>query len=138
MEQNETYKPDCLQRSKNYRTWKFSMQMVLMAKDLWGVVGGDATTDTKRRNGDVRDSGSDVSKAMSAFFDVRLQICLSSEFSEIRCWDRDCQKLDRSVGLGAGTRIVKNSTGSARSGAGMKIKNSTGLRRVQGQKMSKT
>jgi hypothetical protein len=67
MEHDETYKPERLQGSKNYRTWKFSMQMVLMAKDLCGVVGGDAATDTKRRNGDVRDSGSDVSKAMSAF-----------------------------------------------------------------------
>jgi hypothetical protein len=29
-----------LEGSSNYRTWKFSMKMVLMSKDLWGVVDG--------------------------------------------------------------------------------------------------
>jgi gag-polypeptide of LTR copia-type len=46
MEHDKTCKPERLQGSKNYQTWKFSMQMVLMVKDLWGVVGGDAATDT--------------------------------------------------------------------------------------------
>ena len=33
----ETYKVEPLQGSANYRTWKFSMRMVLQAKDLWEV-----------------------------------------------------------------------------------------------------
>jgi hypothetical protein len=32
---------DLLQGSANYRTWKFSMRMTLLAKDLWEVVGGE-------------------------------------------------------------------------------------------------
>ena len=31
----ETYKIEPLQGSSNYRTWKFSMRMVLQARDLW-------------------------------------------------------------------------------------------------------
>src|SRR2546423_7019220 len=37
----ETYKVELLQGSTNYRTWKFSMRMVLQAKDLWEVVSGE-------------------------------------------------------------------------------------------------
>ena len=39
--QEETYKVEPLQGSANYRTWKFSMKMVLQAKDLWEVVSGE-------------------------------------------------------------------------------------------------
>ena len=39
--QEETYKVEPLQGSANYRTWKFSMKMVLQAKDLWEVVTGE-------------------------------------------------------------------------------------------------
>jgi hypothetical protein len=37
----EVYKVEPLQGSRNYRTWKFSMKMVLQAKDLWEVVSGE-------------------------------------------------------------------------------------------------
>ena len=37
----ETYKVEPLQGSANYRTWKFSMKMVLQARDLWEVVSGE-------------------------------------------------------------------------------------------------
>ena len=37
----ETYKVEPLQGSTNYRTWKFSMKMVLQARDLWEVVSGE-------------------------------------------------------------------------------------------------
>src|SRR5579859_7899565 len=37
----ETYKVELLQGSANYRTWKFSMRMVLQGKDLWEVVSGE-------------------------------------------------------------------------------------------------
>ena len=40
-EKEETYKVDPLQGSVNYRTWKFSMRMVLQAKDLWEIVDGE-------------------------------------------------------------------------------------------------
>ena len=33
--------PASLEGSSNYRTWKFSMKMLLEAKDLWGIVSGD-------------------------------------------------------------------------------------------------
>jgi hypothetical protein len=36
-----TYRTEVLKRSGNYRTWKFSIRMALLAKDLWDVVGGD-------------------------------------------------------------------------------------------------
>src|SRR5271170_223703 len=36
----ETYKVEPLKGSANYRTWKFSMRMVLQARDLWEVVSG--------------------------------------------------------------------------------------------------
>ena len=41
MERDETYKIDKLHGSSNYRTWKFSMRMVLQAKGLWEVVSGE-------------------------------------------------------------------------------------------------
>jgi len=34
------FKVVLLEGSTNYRTWKFSMRMVLLTKDLWGVVDG--------------------------------------------------------------------------------------------------
>jgi hypothetical protein len=37
----ETYKVETLQGSTNYRTWKFSVRMVLQARDLWEVVSGE-------------------------------------------------------------------------------------------------
>jgi hypothetical protein len=37
----ETYRIEPLQGSINYRTWKFSMKMVLQARDLWEVVSGE-------------------------------------------------------------------------------------------------
>src|SRR5436190_15400115 len=37
----ESYKIEPLQGSANYRTWKFSMRMVLQARDLWEVVSGE-------------------------------------------------------------------------------------------------
>jgi hypothetical protein len=75
-------------------------------------------------------------KGNVCLFDVRRQICLRSGFSKFGCWDGN-QKLDRSARSGAGMGI-KNSTGSARSGAGMGIKNSTGQRdRVLGQDCQK-
>ena len=47
--QEETYKVEPLQGSANYRTWKFSMKMVLQAKDLWEVVSGEeAKPDTEK------------------------------------------------------------------------------------------
>jgi hypothetical protein len=37
----DTYKIELLQGRANYRTWKFSIKMVLQAKDLWEVVSGE-------------------------------------------------------------------------------------------------
>jgi hypothetical protein len=40
-DREDGYKVELLQGSANYRTWKFSMRMVLQAKDLWEVVSGE-------------------------------------------------------------------------------------------------
>src|SRR5579859_5761472 len=37
----ETYKVEPLQGNANYQTWKFSIRMVLQARDLWEVVSGE-------------------------------------------------------------------------------------------------
>jgi len=57
MSSSSEFKVTPLEGSVNYRTWKFSMRMVLMAKDLWGVVNGsevksrgDAATEWEKRN----------------------------------------------------------------------------------------
>lgn len=41
MDREEVYKVEQLQGSANYQTWKFSITMVLQAKDLWEVVSGE-------------------------------------------------------------------------------------------------
>ena len=41
IDKEESYKVELLQGSANYRTWKFSMKMVLQARDLWKVVSGE-------------------------------------------------------------------------------------------------
>src|SRR4030095_8669532 len=38
--EQDSYKIEPLQGSANYRTWKFSMKMVLQAKELWEIVSG--------------------------------------------------------------------------------------------------
>ena len=40
MDGQDNYKIELLKGSANYRTWKFSVKMVLQAKDLWDVVSG--------------------------------------------------------------------------------------------------
>lgn len=40
LEKEEGFKVAPLEGSSNYRTWKFSMKMVLMAKELWSIVDG--------------------------------------------------------------------------------------------------
>jgi len=41
MDKEDAYKVEKLQGSANYRTWKFSMKMVLQARDLWGIVSDE-------------------------------------------------------------------------------------------------
>jgi hypothetical protein len=56
MSSSSEFKVAPLEGSTNYRTWKFSMKMVLMAKDLWGVVDGsevkssENATDWEKKN----------------------------------------------------------------------------------------
>jgi hypothetical protein len=40
-DREDAYKVELLKGSANYRTWKFSMRMVLQARDLWEVVSGE-------------------------------------------------------------------------------------------------
>ena len=37
----DEYRIELLQGSSNYRTWKFSMKMLLQAKDLWEIVSSE-------------------------------------------------------------------------------------------------
>jgi len=39
-DREDSYKVESLKGSANYRTWKFSMKMLLEAKDLWKIVDG--------------------------------------------------------------------------------------------------
>jgi gag-polypeptide of LTR copia-type/Domain of unknown function (DUF4219)/Zinc knuckle len=39
--ETSSYRIEHLEGSSNYRTWKFSMKMVLQARDLWEVVSGE-------------------------------------------------------------------------------------------------
>src|SRR5271156_3008387 len=88
--------------------------------------------------------------------DVRLcrvpgqELSKTRQVSEIECWDRNCQKLGRSARSSAGTGIVKNLAGQRDRVLGQElsktrqvseiecwdriVKNSTGMRRVQGQR----
>ena len=40
MEMEEVFRVMLLEGSSNYRTWKFSMEIVLMANELWSIVDG--------------------------------------------------------------------------------------------------
>ena len=55
MSSSSEFKVTPLEGSVNYRTWKFSMKMVLMAKDLWNVVdgskpSGDGATEWEKKD----------------------------------------------------------------------------------------
>jgi hypothetical protein len=54
----------------------------------------------------------------------------TQQVSEIGCWDGN-QKLSRSARLGAGRGIVKNSIGWVRLGAGMEMKYSDRIARME-------
>ncbi len=51
IDKEESYKVELLQGSANYRTWKFSMKMVLQAKDLWEIVSGEEVKPDAEKQG---------------------------------------------------------------------------------------
>ena len=62
----EIYKIELLQGSTNYRTWKFSMRMVLLARDLWEVVSGEEVKPETEREGQAWDKKARKALAMIA------------------------------------------------------------------------
>jgi gag-polypeptide of LTR copia-type/Domain of unknown function (DUF4219) len=75
----DVYKIDLLRGSSNYRTWKFSMRMVLQAKDLWEVVSG----------GEVKPTGEEAvaweKKARKALADIALSVSAVEKENIIEC-----------------------------------------------------
>jgi hypothetical protein len=78
--ENEVYKVDPLQGSSNYRTWKFSMRMVLQAKDLWEVVSGEEEKPTEDKKAVVWEK-----KARKALATIALALSVSEKENIIEC-----------------------------------------------------
>jgi len=80
MSNEENYKVDPLQGSANYRTWKFSMRMVLQAKDLWEVVSGE---EDKPESGKAAENWE--KKARKALASIALALSASEKEHIIDC-----------------------------------------------------
>jgi hypothetical protein len=80
MDREDTYKIKPLQGSANYRTWKFTMKMVLQAKDLWEVVSGEEARPTSDKEVLVWDR-----KARKALATIALAMSGSEKENIIEC-----------------------------------------------------
>src|SRR5438045_877388 len=78
--QEETYKVEPLQGSANYRTWKFSMRMVLQAKDLWEVVSGEEVKPEAEKAGQTWEK-----KARKALATIALALSAAEKEHVIEC-----------------------------------------------------
>ena len=76
----ETYKVEPLQGSANYRTWKFSMRMVLQAKDLWEVVSGEEVKPEAEKAGQTWEK-----KARKALATIALALSAAEKEHVIEC-----------------------------------------------------
>jgi hypothetical protein len=76
----ETYKVEPLQGSANYRTWKFSMKMVLQARDLWEVVSGEEVKPEAEKAGQAWDK-----KARKALAAIALALSAAEKEHIIDC-----------------------------------------------------
>src|SRR5271154_3806671 len=77
----ESYRAaDLLKGSTNYRTWKFSMKMTLLAKDLWDVVEKDTGTSTDEK--EVTDW---KKRSAKAFAIIALSLSASEQQHIIDC-----------------------------------------------------
>jgi hypothetical protein len=76
----ETYKIELLQGSANYRTWKFSMRMVLQARDLWEVVSGEDAKPVDEKAAEVWEK-----KARKALATIALALSAAEKEHIIEC-----------------------------------------------------
>src|SRR5271167_4511794 len=76
----ETYKVESLQGSANYRTWKFSMRMVLQARDLWEVVSGEEVKPEEAKAAQVWEK-----KARKALATIALTLSAAEKEHIIEC-----------------------------------------------------
>src|SRR5271169_4816432 len=80
MNAEETYKVEPLQGSANYRTWKFSMKMVLQARDLWEVVSGEEVKPEEEKAAQAWDR-----KARKALATIALALSAAEKEHIIEC-----------------------------------------------------
>jgi hypothetical protein len=80
MDKEDGYKVEPLQGSANYRTWKFTMKMVLQAKELWEVVSGEEEKPTLEK-----DALSWERKARKALAIIALAMSGSEKENIIEC-----------------------------------------------------
>jgi len=76
----DAYKIELLQGSANYRTWKFSMKMVLQAKDLWEVISGEEVKPVEEKAGQVWEK-----KARKALATIALALSAAEKEHIIEC-----------------------------------------------------
>jgi hypothetical protein len=76
----ETYKIEPLQGSANYRTWKFSMKMVLQARDLWEIVSGEEVKPDAEKTGQAWEK-----KARKALATIALALSAAEKEHIIDC-----------------------------------------------------
>jgi hypothetical protein len=81
MDREDTYKVELLQGSANYRTWKFSMTMVLQAKDLWEVVSGEE----EKSKTDLEEGQAWERKARKALATIALALAAAEKEHIIEC-----------------------------------------------------
>jgi len=85
--ESDKFRVAILSGSSNYRTWKFSMKMLLMAKDLWGVVSGDegrpSTGSTKEWEARSQKALANISLSVSAAEQQHIIDCTSAK----EAWD---------------------------------------------------
>jgi gag-polypeptide of LTR copia-type/Domain of unknown function (DUF4219)/Zinc knuckle len=79
-DREDAYKIELLQGSSNYRTWKFSMKMVLQAKDLWEVVSGDEAKPVDEKAAQVWEK-----KARKALATIALALSAAEKEHIIEC-----------------------------------------------------
>jgi len=76
----ESYKVEPLQGSANYRTWKFSVRMVLQARELWEVVSGEEVKPETEKGGRTWEK-----KARKALATIALTLSAAEKEHIIEC-----------------------------------------------------
>lgn len=97
-EREDVYKVELLKGSSNYRTWKFSMKMLLEAKDLWEVVDGSEPR-PESAAGRRDESGQEI---------VLTTAQLNAEKKAQAAWDKVARKAMATIVLGISAEEQEN------------------------------